>query len=164
MADRWVVNASPLIALARVGCAEWLSQLADEVVVPAAVKAEIDAGPADPARQVLSAGLFTIIDAPPPSTAILGWDLGAGETAVLAVVQADPSWTAVLDDRTARRCAASLGARVLGTLSIVVRARQAGLTDSAASVLRAIRANGFRLDDAVIAPFLRTAVGEEWTG
>ena len=51
MSSRWVVNASPIILLAKVGQVELLPKLAGELVVPAAVVAEIEAGPAsDPAR------------------------------------------------------------------------------------------------------------------
>ena len=163
MGERWVVNASPLIALARAGHADWLAALCDEVVVPAAVRGEVLAGPLDAAAQVLAGDSFAVVDTPAPSPALAGWDLGAGETAVLAWAESRPGWTAVLDDRAARRCAAGLGVPVLGTLSVVARARLRGLTPSAADVLRVIRANGFRIDDAVVAPFLLAAVGEEWS-
>lgn len=45
MSDIWVVNASPLIALAEVGCEHLLTALAPTVLVPTAVEAEILAGP-----------------------------------------------------------------------------------------------------------------------
>ncbi|RPJ55210.1 MAG: hypothetical protein EHM12_12660 [Dehalococcoidia bacterium] len=90
MTEHWVVNASPLIVLARLGQEELLLALADQVVVPAAVAAEIQAGPAeDRARQVLAAGRFALIDTPPPPAELLSWDLGYGETAVLALALAD---------------------------------------------------------------------------
>jgi predicted nucleic acid-binding protein len=55
MEVRWVLNASPIICLARAGLEELLVKLADEIVVPKAVKAEIDAGlEGDPARIVLA--------------------------------------------------------------------------------------------------------------
>ena len=47
VSDIWVVNASPLIALAEVGCEHLLTALAPTVLVPTAVEAEILAGPAD---------------------------------------------------------------------------------------------------------------------
>ena len=47
MSDIWVVNASPLIALAEVGCEHLLTALATTVLVPTAFEAEILAGPAD---------------------------------------------------------------------------------------------------------------------
>jgi len=47
VAERWVVNASPLILLSKVGQAELLVRLPDEVFVPQAVAREILAGPKD---------------------------------------------------------------------------------------------------------------------
>jgi hypothetical protein len=46
MAERWALNASPLIVLARVGLEHLPLSLADQVVVPRQVAEEIQAGPA----------------------------------------------------------------------------------------------------------------------
>jgi len=45
--ERWVVNASPLIALSKINHQHLLLKLADEIAVPEAVLAEVNAGPAD---------------------------------------------------------------------------------------------------------------------
>ncbi len=76
MIERWVVNASPLIVLAKVGYQHLLTALADEVVVPQAVVDEINAGPIDdPARRFLASSPFpTIITVSEPL--VLAWDLG----------------------------------------------------------------------------------------
>lgn len=162
MPERWILNASPLIALARIGREDLLSALADEVVVPRAVALEIHAGPADHAQQVLSAGQFTIADTPPPLAEILAWDLGAGETAVLSLALTEKGWAAILDDALARKCARSLSVSVKGTLAIVLLAKRRGLVPSAAEILRALRTNGFRLDDSIVRDALKRTVGEEW--
>ncbi|MBK8985627.1 MAG: hypothetical protein IPM39_06035 [Chloroflexi bacterium] len=53
--EQWVVNASPIIVLAKVGHAHLLPALADKIIVPQKVVDEINAGPsADPARLWLS--------------------------------------------------------------------------------------------------------------
>ncbi len=63
MPERWVLNASPLIVLARIGLEELFLALTDQVVVPRAVAVEIQAGPVtDRARQALDTGRFTIVD------------------------------------------------------------------------------------------------------
>jgi predicted nucleic acid-binding protein len=160
--ERWVVNASPLIVLARIGRDSLLSALADQVAVPRVVAQEIQAGPKDAAQQALAAGRFAIIDAPPPPTEILAWDLGAGETAVLSFASAEPGWTAILDDESARKCARSLGVDLKGTLGIILLAKQKGLIASAAQELRALRAIGFRIDDHIARDALNRAVGETW--
>jgi hypothetical protein len=72
MSERWVVNASPLIVLAKVGHAHLLAlaALAAEIVAPQAVVAEIEAGPPDdPARAWLCDFPLPIVATPPPRRA-----------------------------------------------------------------------------------------------
>ena len=47
MLKKWVVNASPLIVLARINHLFLLQQVAEELVVPAGVAQEIAQGPED---------------------------------------------------------------------------------------------------------------------
>ena len=67
---------------------------------------------------------------------ILAWDLGKGETAVLSYALTNPGWTAIIDDRAARKCAMSFSIPIKGTLAVVILAKKHGLVDSAADVLR----------------------------
>lgn len=162
MAERWVVNASPLIVLARIGRADLLFALAERIVVPRVVAHEILAGPQDAAQQIFASGRFEIIDTPTPSSEILAWDLGAGETAVLALASSEPGWTVILDDQAARKCASGLSLEVKGTLGILLLAKQKGLIESAAHELRALQTSGFRIDDHIARDALQRAVGETW--
>ena len=105
MTERWVVNASPLIVLSKIGHQHLLTQLSAEVAIPEAVALEIEAGPEnDPAKQFLRSTPLPII-AVTAKPIILAWDLGAGETSVLSHVLQHPNWKAVIDDGMARRCA-----------------------------------------------------------
>lgn len=163
IAERWVVNASPVIAPARVGQVELLLRLPASVVIPQEVAEELTRAPeGDPARCAVESGLFPIVATAVPPPALLAWDLGAGETAVLAYAMAHAGWVAVLDDSMARRCARSFFVRMKGTLAIVILAKQHGLIESASQVLRALRSAGFRLDDAVIRDALTRTVDEQW--
>ena len=57
VAERWVINASPVIALARVGQVELLKRLPKQVVLPRAVKEElVRAGEDDIARRAVESG------------------------------------------------------------------------------------------------------------
>ncbi len=162
MTERWVLNASPIIVLARIGQEHLLHTLADEVVVPRAVAVEIEAGPADdPARQAIAGGHLTIVETEPEPD-VLAWDLGSGETAVLSYALSKPGWTAILDDAMARKCARSFGLRFKGTLAVVILAKQRGLIPSAADVLRSLLNTGFYLNEEVIREALSRTVGEKW--
>ena len=85
MSNKWVVNASPLILLAKVGHLDLLAELADEVIIPASVVNEVKQGPLDdPAPQwLVGAGARLIVPDPEPTQALSAWDLGQGETTVL---------------------------------------------------------------------------------
>ena len=162
MSSVWVVNASPLISLARIGHLALLEAPARRLQVPEAVAREVLAGPAtDPARQALEGGF----GGTPTSTAIdlrvVEWGLGAGETSVLSHALTIGA-VAVLDDGRARAAAGVLGVNVIGTLGVVLNARRNRRIESAAAVLRALRDAGMRLDDATIANALARSVGEEW--
>lgn len=160
--DRWVVNASPLICLAKTGYSDLLLRLPDEIIVPQAVLEEIQAGHlGDPAQLVLAAGKLPVaeISAKPE---ILAWDLGKGETAVLSYAYANPGWTAIIDDRAARKCAISFSIPLKGTLAVVILAKKRGLVSSAAEVMRSLQAAGLRLEDEVIRAALKSTIGEDW--
>jgi predicted nucleic acid-binding protein len=163
VAEQWVINASPLIALARVGQVELLKRLPKRAIVPRAVEQELLRGAADdPARRAVESGLFKIVETPAPPLEILSWDLGQGETAVLSYAFAHRKWVAILDDGAARRCARSLALNVSGTLAVVLLAKQYGLIESAAQVLYDLRGADFRLDDATIREALQRTVSETW--
>lgn len=163
MAENWILNASPLIVLARIGQEELILTLADQVVVPRAVVTEIEAGPTqDKARQILVADQFAIVDSPPPSPELLSWDLGSGEIAVLSLAMAERMWVAILDDAAARKCARSFSIPIKGTLAIVLMAKQRGLISSAAGVIQCLVDEGFRIDDRIVREALARMVGEEW--
>jgi predicted nucleic acid-binding protein len=160
----WVVDASPVITLAKAGYLDLLEQLPTDLLIPTAVRDEIlDGPPSDPAREALQSGWGQTVSPGLVPEAVLEWGLGAGESAVLALTLAEPGRMAVLDDAAARACARTLGARYLGTLAVVLRAKQAGLIESAAVAMVALLQTGLRLDERT----LRTAlerIGERWPG
>jgi predicted nucleic acid-binding protein len=161
--DVAVVNASPLISLAKIGALDVLASSAPSVLVPAAVVAEVLAGPpGDPARQALERGWGLRVPDPEPPAAVLEWSLGRGETSVLAVALATPSLTAVLDDAEARACARALGVPCIGTLGLVLRAAVEGRLQGALATLRALKGVGVRLDSAALREALAQTTGETW--
>ena len=162
MSDLWVVNASPIIALAKIGRLSLLDDLCKDLFVPEAVVAEILAGPSsDPARQSIEDGWGSTVAVDNIVPDLLEWGLGAGETAVLALAMKRKPATAVLDDAAARTCARAWGIEVIGTLGVVLRARKKSLIPSAADVLKSLRASGLRLDDKMICSALE-GIGEKW--
>jgi len=162
VSDVWVVNASPIIVLAKSGHLGLITALANKILLPDSVYSEVVAGPInDPARLALEGG-WGVQQSPAAIPGdLLEWGLGPGETAVLALARERAPATAILDDAAARGCAKTFGLPVLGTLGIVLRAKKRGLVPLAADILRAIRAAGLHLDDRTIRLALEK-VGEKW--
>jgi predicted nucleic acid-binding protein len=156
MAETAAVNASPLICLCRAGLSDLLRGAAETVVVPASVAREILArGPRDPTAGVLgSSPWLKQVEDPVIPPNILAWDLGAGESAVLAWALAHPGTRAVIDDLQGRRCAESLGISLRGTLGLVIRARRTGAIESAREALDRLREGGMYLSDRIVSEVL----------
>lgn len=153
-AGLFVVNASPLIFLSKIEALQLLSRLASEVVVPAAVRREVLAG----GKVELPEWLRVQPDLPLPAE-IAGWDLGAGESQVLAQATSIDGSEAVLDDLQARRCARALGIAVTGTLGVILRARKSGVIPAARPLLEDLLRRGLYLSRDLVEAAL-TEVGE----
>ncbi len=151
MAERAAVNASPLILLARAGLSRLLKLAGPEVVVPQPVAEEIRRrGTEDLTVRALEEQRWLVVTEVSVPPLIQAWDLGAGESAVLAWAHARAGALAVLDDLAARRCAAALGIPVRGTLGLVLLAKQRGEMPAARPVVEALRRGGLYLSDSVL--------------
>ena len=157
----WIVNASPLILFGKTDNRDLLGALTDFVVVPRAVVNEVGAKPdGDPIIQVLAGNpSYSIVDDEAVSPEILSWDLGAGETQVIANAQRHGSDRVVIDDMEARRCARAMGLKVIGTLGVVGRAKYTGQVDRAAPVIQRLRETGLYVSEDLVQRILRE-VGE----
>jgi predicted nucleic acid-binding protein len=141
-----------LLFLARGGHLDLLQLTGDRLLVPTPVALEIRRrGSEDVTVRVLDATPWLeIVDPPPVPSVIHAWDLGPGESAVLAWARAHPGCKAIIDDLVARRCAATLGVPVRGTLGLVLLAKKRGRIPLARPVLEALRQAGMYLSDRVV--------------
>ena len=155
-----VVNASPLIFLGNAGRLELLHEPGvNQVVVPQPVFDEVlGGGHTDKAARLISeATWLDKIAAPPIPESVAAWDIGKGESSVIAVALQERAARVVIDDLNGRKCALAHGLDVVGTLGIVVAAHRRGQVDDPRSVLLELRRAGMWLSDAVIASALRIA-------
>lgn len=161
MLARRFVNTSPLVFLVREDLLEILRVGVDEVAVPEPVIEEIRGhGMGDPTVQALDrVNWLTVVPGPVIPPPVAAWQLGPGESAVLALALAEESAWAVIDDRDARRCARSLSIPAIGTLGLVLLARQEGSLPAARPVVERLRRSGMYLSDEVIRDAL-ARVGE----
>ncbi|BCL38544.1 DUF3368 domain-containing protein [Nostoc sp. MS1] len=161
MAELPAINTSPLIFLTKGGEVDLLRLISPSIIVPSAVATEIrEYGETDVTAVALNNTDWLVVqETPPVPNVILSWDLGLGESAVLTWGYTNPGTEVILDDLAARRCAATLGIPVRGTLGIVITAKQRGVIPAARPVLEQLRLCGMYLSDRVINQAL-TLVGE----
>jgi predicted nucleic acid-binding protein len=150
--ERPAVNASPLIFLSRSSHLGLLRLAGEELVVPAIVAEEIGRrGSADPtAVAIESTPWLVVVETPPIPPIIQAWDLGPGESAALSWSYSTPGTEAIIDDLAGRRCAATLGIPVRGTLGIVLLAKRRGVIPAARRVIEDLRRSGMYLSDRVM--------------
>jgi predicted nucleic acid-binding protein len=154
---RWVVNASPLILLGRADSLHLLVELADSVVVPKSVADEVGAKP-DGILVLEALGQNSrchVVENETVSPSVLAWDLGPGETQVVANAQRHGADRVVFDDMEARRCAAAMGLEVIGTLGVVARAKRMALIESAAPVIDRLRKTGLYVSEELVERILQ---------
>ena len=112
--EKIVLNASPLILLCNSELSFILPALFPEIVVPEAVWQEIVNGSQfDQAAQMLPELVWLKQVTVTPVPDVVRWDLGPGETEVLSYALEHSSFTPVIDDMLAKKCARSLGLQTI---------------------------------------------------
>jgi predicted nucleic acid-binding protein len=159
VADRWVINASPLVLLAKAGILHFLPSLCDELVIPSGVVAEVQAGSTpDLARVWLAShGLAFVRPSPERHPDFAIWRGGLGEAEVISWALKNREFTAALDDRRARNFAIARSVRVIGSLRIIVLAKEKGLISRAKPALEKLRGAGAFVSDALVARAIELA-------
>ena len=161
MDESAVVNASPLIFFSRSHQLELLRQFARRIFVPELVAKELNMkGPEDITAKVLEATPWLeVIPSKTVPDIISDWALGPGESAVLALAYENPGMEVIIDDLSARKCAAFLQIPVRGTLGIVLVAKKRGLIPQARPIIEDLIRSGLYLSRTIIDEALKR-VGE----
>lgn len=156
----WIFNASPLILLGKINQLHIIGILSPSFRIPKPVVAEIGAGSeSDPTLRWLRSTSIVdhFVDTEPPPPFLTQWDLGAGETSVLSLAIADLGSAVVLDDLAARKFAITYDIPLLGTLGLLIRAKQHGLIERLATQIHLLESAGANLSEDLIAHALHLA-------
>lgn len=156
----WVIsNTSPLFYLHRLRRLDVLQALYQEIVVPEAVRDELDIGRIqdEDAPELADYDWITLRSVQVPEVLTLITDLGAGEAQVPALALEAPGSLAILDDRLARAVAQMRRIRLTGTAGVLLKAKQEGHLAAVAPLLDQMTQMGFRLTDTIRAMILSLA-------
>jgi predicted nucleic acid-binding protein len=122
---RLVTNTSPLIALAKLGM---LSLLGEEVVIPGAVFAELTESTKEYADELGAWCRDKVLEVRDrQAVGYLALILDRGEAEVIALAEELKTPIVLIDDIKARRIAKLRGLNVVGTLGILLDAKDKGL-------------------------------------
>lgn len=147
MKEPIVVDSTCLIGLERIGRLELLPAVYEPVIAPPAVREEfgrdlpwlrVEA----PAGEGLVKALQLLVD--------------DGESEAIALAR-ERKWRLLVDDRQARLVAKRMGVRIIGTVGILVRAKQQGLIPALRPVLEALERAGFYIGAELKREALRLA-------
>jgi predicted nucleic acid-binding protein len=146
-----VADASPLCYLVLIGEIDLLPQSFSQVLVPHAVITELLHEDAPPAVRAWASTLPAWICAKenPPLAATGLEKLQAGEQAAILLAEALKADIILLDEKTARRVAASRGLRVTGLLGVLGEAASRGLVELGPAIDR-LRMTNFRSSPALL--------------
>jgi len=142
-----VCNASPLIFLAKIDLIHLLPTIAGDLWIPVGVYHEIKDQDDRASEWVEEHKNEYVIEIESVPKIIESWDLGRGETEVIAHVYLNKSLKAALDDRAARNCAASVGVDVIGTIGLILMAYKNGYIKKPIIYLEKLKKTGFRISE-----------------
>lgn len=158
-----VVDASPLIALAKIDHFSLLKRLFGEILAPNAVWEEVVVqGAGRPAaEQVVAAKRKRWFRRQAVkddlAVRVLRATLGSGEAeAIILAQEVEAEWV-LLDDDLARSHANNIGLWVKGTAGILLAGYKAGFLDDLKAALDELRARGFWLSDRIYNAILTDA-------
>jgi predicted nucleic acid-binding protein len=151
-----ISNTGPLIALAQIDQFDLLRRLFGNLLIPPAVRAEIQD---EISATALAAAAWITIQPVRNTLAaeLLRQELDAGESDAILLAQETGADLILLDDRAATRKARALGLRVIGTLGVLLLGKRARHLSALKPLLDNLRERDFRMSAALYDQVLRDA-------
>ena len=156
-----VANTTPLIGLASIQRFELLRHIFGEVNIAQAVYDEVmhQGGGKKTAQHEVStsAWLRTIPVRDRLAVDVLLDELDSGEAETIVLAREIEAEWVVMDERKGRQKLVQLGLNKIGTIGILLKAREVGLLSHIKPELENLQRNGFSLSQAVIESVLQQA-------
>lgn len=159
----WVSDTSPLLFLAKLDRLDLLEQTIGQITAPDAVFREIQQRRDLASQKIEDARQSWLKARTVTDTAlveVLQADLDKGEAEVIALAFELQTDRVLMDDLDGRRLARRIGLTPVGTLGVLLGARQTGRVPSLRAEIEKLLRAGFRAHEDLIAGVLREA-GEE---
>ncbi len=156
-----VSNTTPLIGLASIHRLDLLRQLFGEIYIPQAVYDEvvIKGHKEDNAKRQVSMAMWikraNVQDRLAVQVLLDEMDLGEAEAVVLAR-EISAEWV-LMDEKKGRRKLSQMGMNKIGTLGILLKAKQVGLVTALRPEIDRLRQQGFSISQDVIDAVLQQA-------
>ncbi len=132
-----ISDASALIALLGIDQIDLLRKLYERILTTDVVRDEV--------HTLLPEWIEISVDYDAQQYRLLRLELDAGEASAIALALRRPQSGVILDERKGRMVAKRMDLRVLGTLGIIVNAKEAGLITSAKELIDRLEVHGFWL-------------------
>jgi predicted nucleic acid-binding protein len=141
-----VSNTGPLIALASIGQFDLLRRLFGKILFPPAVRAEVQD---ETSVAALTAADWIVVQPAQDLLAVqlLREELDAGESEAIILARELDAELVLIDERAARRKARGIGLQTVGTLGVLLMAKDKGLVAGLKPLLDDLRRAGFRMSD-----------------
>jgi len=154
-----IVDASPLLFLARLNRLELLKSSAEKIYIPDAVLIELNKKQ-DTAtgsiKEILNTWLFECTIKNQELRDML-FALGSGEQDVMIQAYEQRTSLVILDDQDARRTARRLGLKPIGTIGLLLVGKKRGIVDSVENEINRLVEYGFWISDNLRIEALREA-------
>lgn len=150
-------NTTPLIALADIGKLDLLPRLFGEIHVVQAVVAECAAGGPIPVPDLPTLPWIQVVAATEPTLPGLLLTLDRGERDTLAMALKLGAERVIIDERIGRDMAELLGLSVVGTLGVLLKAKNDSLIPSFYEGVKQMQANGVFYHPALVDKLRRLA-------
>lgn len=157
--ERIVMDAGPLILLAKISALPVLTALPFRYVAPPNVRRELAVGPAF-GHPSVDAPWLEVCELREPLPVYARMALDDGEAAVIQVALEQNIRFVCLDDRRGRRLAKALGLEVVGLLGLLTRAKRLGVIDALRPYIEKLMAVNARYSPKLLRDALEN-VGEE---
>ena len=141
-----VLDTSPLIALANIGCLQHLQSLFGTIHVPPEVEKELSAKGSVQGVPDIPALMQGWLIVQAPASTLSFPSLHPGEAAAISLAL-EQSAGLLIDEKAGRKIAAARGITVIGTIGVLEEAAERGLLDLGDAFAR-LKATNFRFPEA----------------